>query len=300
MKRFIPVICLLVLAGAHAPAQEIDLSLEITMDYLSPSQQEYLAEFQSRLMPYVNEHRWTNVEFMGDKIPVRMSINFLSATESGEYTAQVVIVSERRIFEDGRPTPATSLLLRLNDPKWTFTYTKGQPFYHDEFQFSDLTSCIDFYIYIALGMDFDSMELMQGTPYYQKALAIGQRSQSTNRAAEWQGSLGQYSRMNFLSELQNATYEGFRSALYWYYYEGVDFLATEKDQAQKSIAQALEDVADALTRSNGRSLLLSMWLEAKSEEFCGMLDGYVNRPQIMNLLLQADPPRGEKYRRCSF
>ncbi len=276
------------------------MSVEMGTENLTPSQREYIAELRDKLMAYVNERRWTDVDFRGDRIPVQLTLQFLTGSDGGEFSAQAVIVSQRRTWQEGRPTNNTSLLLRVMDTKWTFTFFKGQPLYYDEFQFDELRSFVDFYMYLILGLDFDSYELMQGTPYYQKAASIAQRSQSSTRAVEWQGSSNQYSRMNFLGEIQNALYENFRSALYWYYYEGLDFLGTEKADAQKGIAKALDGIADVLARTNVRSLILTMWLESKAPDFCTVLDGYPDRKSLMNVLMQADPARAEVYRRCAF
>ena len=270
------------------------------MEQLTTTQKGYLSEFQQKVTEYITNHRWTDVDFRGDKIPVTMSINILSGTESGDFVAQMVLSSQRRTYANGRPTQESSLILRVLDPKWSFSYLKGQPFYHDEFQYNDLTSFLDFYMYLVIGIDFDSMELLQGSPFYQKAVTVAQRAISGSHSGEWQGQPNQYSRMNFINELLNATYEKFRSGLYWYYYEGLDFLPTEKDAAQQGIVRALEDMADVIARTSGRSLLLTMWLESKAGEFCNLLNGYGDRPRIMNQLIQVDPVRAEQYRKCNF
>jgi hypothetical protein len=301
MKNFIiPLISFLMAAGISS-AQEIELTVEKPgMDALTPSQKDYLADFQSKVSAYVNEHRWTDVDFYGDKIPVTLNINFISGTDGGDFTAQVAFISQRRIYEDGRPTQKSSLILRLMDTKWAFSYIKGQPFYHDEFQFNSITSFLDFYMYVVVGLDFDSMEYMMGTTYYQKAFQIYQRSQSSSSQSEWQGTSNQYSRNNLISELMNGQFENFRSAMYWYYYEGIDFMATEKDEAKKSVAKALELIADLLVRTNIRSIILNLWLESKASEFCTLLEGYPKRAQLMSIMLQADPQRVEQYRKCNF
>ncbi|MCZ7555392.1 MAG: DUF4835 family protein [Bacteroidia bacterium] len=300
MRLLLPALAALLLCTLPARAQEIDLSVEITMDVLTPSQKDYLSEFQQKLLDYVNDYRWTEVEFYGDRIPVRMSINFNSGTDGGEFTAQVVIDAQRRTWKDGRPTAGTSLIVRILDQKWAFSYIKGQPIIHDDFQYNEIASFIDFYIYLILGMDFDSYEPLQGSDYYQKALTVAQRSQAGTRAQEWRGNPNQYSRLNFISEFLNAQYESFRTALYWYYYEGLDFIETEKDVAQQSIGKALESIATVLTRTSGRSLLLTMWLDAKSSEFCRLLDGYAERGKVMSAMVTADPARSEVYRQCMF
>ena len=286
--------------ASPATAQEIELTMEVTMDILTPSQKDYLSDFEQKLKNYVNDHRWCDMEFYGDKIPVRMSINFLSGTDAGDFSAQLVVDAQRRTWKEGRPTQLTSLTFRVMDAKWSFSYIKGTPFTHDEYQYNEIASLVDFYMYVILGMDFDSYEPLMGTPYYSKALTIAQRSQSSRQAAEWQGQSNQYSRMNLIGDQLNAQYEKFRESLYWYFYEGIDFIETDKDMAQKAIAKSIELVGDILARTNARSLLLNMWLESKSSEFCKLLEGSPQRPRLMNLMSQVDPARQQVYRQCAF
>ena len=306
MHLFSKIILLSAFLSIQAFSQEIDLTLEITMDNLSLSQRNYLEEqkesaqdFKSKVLAYITQQRWTSVDFRNDRIAVTMSINITTGTDAGEFSAQVAIASQRRIWENGLPSQAGSLLMRVLDPKWSFSYIKGTPFIHDDYTFNEISSFLDYYMYIILGMDFDSYEKLQGSPYYQKALTIAQRSIADRRGTEWQGTSGQFSRMNFISELLNAQYDGYREALYWYYYEGVDFMKTEKRDAQAAVAKALELVADVQQRSN-RSLVVNLWLEAKNNEFCTLLEGYGKKAEIMTKLAQADPARQESYRKCGF
>lgn len=300
MKSTISALLLFFCIGFHAPAQEIELILEVSMDALNPSVRDLLSEFRGQVDQYISEHRWTNIDFHGDKIPVNMSINFTAGSESGDFTAQLVVASQRRIYENGRPGPATSLLFRALDPAWNFSYRKGIPFIHDEYQFNEIASVLDFYMYVVISLDFDSMELLQGTPYYQKALITAQRSQNSQRQSEWRGSVNQYSRMNLISELMNATYQDYRRAMYWYYYEGLDFLSSEPEPARQSIARALQMIASLVSATPGNSILLTMWLELQSSNFCRILEGYSERNAVMSLFAQVDPQRADMYRSCGF
>lgn len=281
-------------------AQELDVTVNVRTEILSASLREYVADFQSQIQKYMNEHRWTEFDFRGDKIPVTMEINFTSGSDAKDFTAQIVIVSQRRIFEDDRPTDRTSILLRVNDARWSFTYIQGMPLYHNEFQFHQIASVLDFYAYLIIGLDFDSYEPLQGTSYYQKALVVAQRAQGSSSAGEWSGDLGKYSRGNLLSDLMNAQFDPFRNSLYLYFYEGLDYLKTEHSEAQKNIARALNDISELIMRTNARSILLTMFFEAKGGEFCALLDGYSNRPAVMRSLAQADPQRSSMYMQCNF
>ncbi len=281
-------------------AQELDVTVSVKSDALNSSQRDYIADFEGKVRDYMNTFRWTDVDFRNDKIPVSMEIFLTSATDAGDFTAQVVVASYRRIWEDDRPTDRTSLLLRVNDPKWSFNYIKGSPLYHNDFQFNAITSFLDFYANLALGLDFDSYEPLQGSTYYQKALVISQRAQATSYASEWSGDANKYSRANVLSELTNAQYEPFRNALFRYFYEGLDYLKSEQQDAQKSIAEAFNMISEVLVRTNARSLLLNMFLDSRHDELCTLLDGYPNRPAVAKNMMQADPARSEYYRKCSF
>lgn len=285
---------------AAATAQELDVNVSIKFEMLTPGQRDYLENFENELKIYLNDYNWTDVDFRGDKIPVTMEIFFTSASDAGDFSAQVVIVSFRRIFEDDRPSNRSSVLLRVNDQKWSFNYIKGTPLYHNDFQFNPLTSFLDFYANIIVGLDFDSFEELQGAPYYQKAMTILQRAQATSYGGDWLGDAGKYSRGNFLSELTNAQFETIRKSLFLYYYEGLDYLKSEQREAQQSIADALKGVSDVLIRTNVKSLLITMFLENKREEMCEVLEGFGGRAGVMRDLMQADPPRAEYYRRCSF
>lgn len=299
MKLKSILLCLIITFSA-VQAQELDVRVKVRKDVLTPSQRDYLEGFETIVQNYMNDFRWTDFDYRGDKISVAMEINFASATDSKDYSAQVVIVSNRRIYEDDKPTERTSILLRLNDPKWSFNYIQGTPIYHNEFQFNQIASFLDFYAYLIIGTDFDSFEPLLGSTYFQKALVISQRAQGSSSANEWAGDQGKYSRANLLTELLNAQYEPFRTGLYLYFYEGLDYLKTEQSEAQKSIAKALNDLSEILLRTNAKSILLTMFLETKSTEICNALDGYPNRPAVMRNLMQADPARSEAYRRCSF
>ncbi len=291
----------LLLACSAASAQELQVTVNVNAEQLpSPSDREYIADFKQKVEAYMNEYRWTGIDFRGDKIPVSMEIFFLSVTSSKEYTAQVAISSQRRIWENDRPTQRTSILLRVLDRRWSFTYIQGMPFTHDDFTYDPITSFLDFYAYMILAFDFDSYEPMAGTPFYSKALNISQRAQSSAQAREWSGNPNEYSRANLLSECMNATYEPFRKALFLYYYQGLDYLRTEKEVAQEDIARGLKMIAQVLERAPTKSLLITMFFEQKKDEICQVLDGYPKKAEVMKLLASADPARAESYNRCAF
>ena len=121
------ILLALILLTFIAHAQEIDLTVSVKLDMLNPSQRDYLSDFEQQVKRYMSEYRWTEVDFRGDKIPVTMEIYITSATESKDYSANVAIISYRRIFEDDRPTDRSSVLLRVNDATWSFNYLQGTP-----------------------------------------------------------------------------------------------------------------------------------------------------------------------------
>ena len=97
-----------------------------------------------------------------------MNIFFTSAGADVSYSAQIVVVSQRPVYQSTR----NSALLTLNDAEWSFNYEVGQSMYANLDAFDPLTSLLDFYALIIVGFDMDTWEEFGGTPYFSKAFDI--------------------------------------------------------------------------------------------------------------------------------
>ncbi|MFN9981309.1 MAG: DUF4835 family protein, partial [bacterium] len=80
----------------------------------------------------------------------------------------ILTVMSYTVLEDG----SKSILMRAMDKQWTFEYAPGNMMSFQANRFNALSSPIDFYILMSIGMFLDTFAELDGTPIYEKAKVI--------------------------------------------------------------------------------------------------------------------------------
>ncbi|WP_445665887.1 type IX secretion system protein PorD [Fodinibius sp. AD559] len=274
-------------------AQEINANVTIDRSQINSTSLGYLDKLPQQIEEYINQYEWTNANFNeNERIKMSLQINLLSV-EDYNFKAQIIVRSQRPIYNTTRNT----VLFLFNDEEWDFEYTPNRTFLHDELQFDPLISLIDFYIYIILGYDFDSFEELGGTEYYQRAQNILSLAQSTS-AIGWSRSSNQRNRAQLVSNLLQTNYELFRAALYQYHREGIDQFLDNPEQARNQIISALEKIQQA-QRQTSSNLLFDMFFNAKYRELTSIFEDA--EPQIRleayNMLSNIDQSHLSEYQK---
>lgn len=291
---------LLLLLSTPAVSQELQWEVTVNTQQLPSDALDNLTDFVQQVTHYLNTARWTRDDFGTERISCTMNIFFRSSPTTGRYSAQVFVGSQRRIWDarTDRPTPNNSAMLRIFDENWEFSYTRGVPLARNEFRFDPLTSFLDFYSYVILGFDYDSYELLSGTPYYQKALDIFNLSRSFGSPKGWEfpGS-GTYSRARFIDELSNERFKKLREALYVYHAEGLDRLAADRLSALSKVFSAVESIGKIRTRINQPSVAIKTFFDTKYLELCEL---FLDHPDntIYQKLSAIDPTHQNAYEEC--
>ncbi|MEJ2104983.1 MAG: DUF4835 family protein, partial [Ignavibacteriaceae bacterium] len=134
-------------------AQELNCRVDVNFESLPVNNRELLAEFAGIIESYMNTTRFTDLDW-GQKIDCSLSIFFTAASSDVDYTAQIVVVSQRPIYQSTNNSP----ILTINDGQWQFKWERGQALYATRSTFDPLTSFLDYYALIIIGMDEDTWE----------------------------------------------------------------------------------------------------------------------------------------------
>ena len=208
------IFLMILLITSYNYSQELNCSVIVNYQNVPVQNRELLVDFKNVVENYMNTTRFTNVNWDGDKIECSMNIFFTSASGEVEYGAQIVVVSQRPVYQSTR----NSALLTLNDAAWSFRYEVGQSMYANLDAFDPLTSLLDFYALIIIGFDMDTWEEFGGTPYFKKAFDIVNLASTSNNKNGWLPSNNIYSRWGLVSDALNEKYAAFRSAIFDYHY----------------------------------------------------------------------------------
>lgn len=271
-------------------SQELDATVTVNYEQLPTSAKEVLANFRLSVEDYLNKNKFTGGAWEGEPIKCNFNVFFSSSVDDMNYTAQVVVNSQRPIFN----TQKSSLMLNIMDNNWSFYYEKNRPLYFNQNEFDPLTSFLDYYAYMIIGFDLDSFEPNGGTDYFDKAYQITLLGSTAGGTEGWELKSSSYNKRGLIENLLNEKFQQFRQDFFNYHYNGVDLFFEKKKFAQENIAQIIQNLSDMSEKINMRSVLINVFFDAKSGEIVEYLRDYFDRT-IFEKLKKIDPAHISKY-----
>jgi len=270
-------------------AQELNCKVEVNYQNLPVNNRELLTDFGGIIESYLNTTRYTNEDY-SQKIDCSVSIFFTGASSDVDYSAQIVIISQRPIYQSTNNSP----VLTVNDGQWQFKYQKGQALYANQTSFDPLTSFLDYYAMIIIGMDMDTFELLGGTIYFKRAQDIVNLGANSGASLGWQSSSSVYNRWGLVNEILSTTYSFFRNSVFDYHY-GIDIYKQNKELGQQKIASLIEVLWIMYEKLGSlNSVYIRTFFDSKSGEIIDHLKDYPD-PELFSKLKKIDPPHSSKY-----
>jgi len=284
------IFLMLLLISSYNYSQELNCNVIVNYQNVPVKNRELLVDFKNVVENYINTTRFTDINWDGDKIDCSLNIFFTSAGSDVDYGAQIVVVSQRPVYQSTR----NSALLTLNDGAWSFKYEVGQSMYAILDVFDPLTSLLDFYALIIIGFDMDTWEEFGGTPYFNKAFDIVNLASTSSSKNGWLPSNKIYSRWGLVSDALNEKYAAFRSAIFDYHY-GIDIFAQNKKVGQAKIVELIDVLYDLFERTGiMKSVIVQTFFNAKFGEITDHLKGYPDKT-IFTKLKKIDPSHAGRY-----
>ncbi len=280
------VLMLLMLVGfaPAAHAQEMDCEVSINYSQLSGrADYSFLEELEGRLEAYINEGKWTEDRFAPrERIHCTLRIYFQEAITQTEFQTRLVVASRRPVYGTAQSTP----VVRFTDPNFQFRYTQGQSLIREVQRYNELTSVLDFYVYLLLGYDYDTFSELGGTPFFERARRIADLAQA-NGAAGW-SELGGQGRAALVQQLLDPRFRPLRLAYFNYHFGGLDHFISSTEQARQTVMQALQSV-QAVYDQVARQYVLDVFFATKYSELEAIFAGSQMSAQVYALLTELDP-----------
>lgn len=287
MKLFFSI--LLIFASVNF-AQELNCKVNVNYEGLSVNNRELLINFASEVEKYMNTTQFTGEAWDGQKIDCSLDIFFTGGSNEIDYSAQVVVVSTRPIYNSDRQSP----MLTINDPTWSFRYVKNQAFYPNQSTFEPLTSFLDFYANIIIGFDWETWKDLGGTIFFKRAYDIVNLANNSSYKNGWERSNSSYSRWGLCEDVLNDKFRTFREAFYEYHVGGVDYYQVNKPLAQERIANLVKVLNEMKIKTDINSVLIRQFFDSKYGELIELLRSYPDESIFMKLK-KIDPSHTSKY-----
>lgn len=302
LKKLLYTFSFLLFSIGNSYAQELAATISIQSSKVDNQvDAKVFPQLQNQLKDFINQRKWSNDAFSTEeKIECSFYITIESVISPGVYEAKLSIVSNRPIYNSSY----NSSVLNMQDAKFTFKYQLSQPieFYENKIQGSDplesnLTATIAYYVYIILGLDYDSFSPKGGMPYFNKALNIVFNAPEASGISGWKSYDGQRNRYILIDNLTKSGYDKVHEILYSYYREGLDLLADKPDQAKSNILNALINLQE-INEGAVNGMLIPILMQAKFSEIVGIFStsDKVTRKQLLTTLSSLDITNINKYK----
>ena len=302
LKKLLLTVFIFTIFAPSLSAQELAASITIQSSKVDNQvDSKIFPQLQAQLKDFINQRKWSNDVFSNEeKIDCSFYITIESVAGPNVYDAKLSIVSNRPVHN----VSYNSAVLNMQDAKFTFKYQLSQPVEFNENRIqgtdpleSNLTATLAYYIYIILGLDYDSFAPKAGMPYFNKALNIVFNAPEGSGISGWKSYDGQRNRYILIDNLTKSGNDKVHDIIYSYYREGLDQMAEKPELAKSNILNALMNLQE-MNEGAVSGMLIPIIMQAKFSEIVGIFNksDKATRKQLLTTLSLLDIANINKYK----
>lgn len=178
-------------------------------------------------------------------------------------------------IQAGRPVYNSSYLapiVNFQDNDVIFKYVEFQQLDFNENNVSasdaltaNLTAVMAYYVYMILGLDYDSFAPRGGDQYFKRAQNIVMNAPDGRSITGWRAFDGQRNRYWLVENFTNSKYTLLHDAYYTYYRQGMDKMYENEVEARQQLLNAL-GVLNTLSTDNRNLMGIYFFFLGKSDE----------------------------------
>ena len=296
------LILFLMVLDLKIQAQEINAKVTVVAAQIGNTvDKRVFQNLQTALVAFINKRKWTTDVFEGnEKIECSFLLNLQSVVEPNVYKATLTIQAGRPIYNSTYLSP----LVNFIDNEITFRYVEFQPIEFNENRISgaepltaNLSALFAYYVYIVLGLDYDSYAPRGGDPFFQKANLIVNAAPEGRSISGWKPFDGQRNRYWLAENLQNTRYALVHDAIYTYYKQGMDKLIENENVAREQMLNGI-NMLNTLNTETPNLMIMPFFFQGKSDEIIKIYkkSDPQEKARILDLCSRLDIANASKYR----
>jgi hypothetical protein len=297
MRIFFTLLVFFTTILAESFAQEFYCQIQVNSSQVEGTDKRVFENMRTTLMEFVNNRRWTNYDFKPEeRIECSMVINIQDRPSADRFIGTLNIVASRPVYK----TAYNSTLLNYVDKDFDFEYVEFQPMDFQENAYtSNLTSVIAYYLYMILGLDFDSFSEFGGTQYFEKAEQIVNAAQNSPEQG-WSSFDNDRNRYWLMENYMNNAFTELRRFNYEYHRLGLDQMADNAYEGRAAIASSLMYLQNVHEQRPGL-FALQLLLDAKRDEIVNIFSegNPREKTEAANIMKNIDPANSSKYSKIS-
>ncbi|HVI46549.1 MAG TPA: DUF4835 family protein [Chitinophaga sp.] len=306
MHKLFPYILLLAgtfvctLCCLPASSQEIRANVTVLANQVQGVDKKMFTTLQTALKEFINNRHWTDDAFTpAERIECNFLLNVTASNGNNTFSGSLTIQATRPVFNAGYVTS----LLNTQDNNVAFRYVEFQPLEFSDNRVvgndplaSNLTAIMAYYVYIILGLDYDSFSPRGGDAFFKKALNIVNNAPDAKDVSGWKAFEGKRNRYWLQDNLLNVKFSQFHDVMYQYHRQGLDVMYDDVNKGRATIMNCL-NMLYAIHQDVPNSMLLQTFYAAKAGELQKIFSKAMpqEKSRAAELLAQMDVPNAQKY-----
>jgi len=276
-----------VIVNAQSVSSNIDKKIFITL--------------QNQLTDFITGRKWTSEKYnANERIQCNFVINIESSSDGNVFKGKMMVQSARPVYN----TTYQAAMFNFQDQDIAFRYIEYQPieFNENRVQGSDalsanLPAVLAYYVYMILGMDYDSFSPKGGDTYFQKALNIVNNAPDGQDIKGWKAFDGLGNRYWLNENLTNTKYNIVHDAIYQYYRGCLDKMVDKEKDARTAMTKSITQLYN-IYKENATVMFIQFFIQGKSKELVGVYqNGTTDEKSNASTILSAlDVSKSEYYK----
>jgi len=269
-RKIVYTLCLMVMAPALLSAQELKARITVNTQALgTPADKKAFQTCQAALNNFLNNRKWTKETFQNnEKIVCNFLLMITEASGGNLYKAKLTVQAARPVYNTNYECP----LINFLDENVTFKYVEYQSIEFNENRVSgsdpvvgNLPAILAYYVYVIMGLDFDSFSLRGGDPYFQKAMNIVNNAPEGRDISGWKAFDGLRNRYWLTENLTNNRYNLMHDAIYSYYRLGMDYMYDNETEARSAVLNSLS-LINTMNNDIPNTMIVPFFFQGKATE----------------------------------
>ena len=276
-------------------SQELQCQIQLNTQQIEGTDKRIFQTLQAALYEFLNNRKWSNRNFrIEERVECTMVLTINDRLGSEDFKGSLNVVVRRPVYN----AAYNSVLLNLIDKDIQFRYVEYQPLDYSEGSYSSsLTSILAYYVYVVLGVEFDSFSPSGGSPFFEKAQAVVNSAQGAQETG-WKAYEGTRNRYWIVENFMNPANSSIRDFYYKFHRLGLDQMYERVDQGRSGVTESIDDLKKIFD-SKPDLYALTLVLDAKRDEFVNIFGDQrvppMEKTSVVNILKEIDPANSSKY-----
>jgi hypothetical protein len=281
------------LSPQFSRAQELQCIVSVSAPTVSSDQTVY-PQMQDAIMKYVNFRKWTDLKYdPNERIKCKIQIIISSRPDDDRFTGTIQVQLIRPVYNSNYET----MVLNVQDKDLDFRFVPFTPLEFSENNYIDeLTSILNYYCYVLVGMDMETFENGGGAAYFTKAQQIVNLAANSGGSG-WRNFDGTRNRYWLVNEMLDNSMKPIHNIFYLYHRQGLDQMEKNPTNGRASILAALRELQKLNVRFPAKYVTRVVYTAKQTEIIDIFKKGgnMAEKTEVIKIMSEVDPSNASDY-----